>query len=90
MSMALSSHAGGERWQVLRLLVARKTVLLSLLVLIVLVGAALLAPWISPYDPFKLSIVNRLEAAQRGTLVRQPTTSAATCSAASSTAGGCR
>jgi peptide/nickel transport system permease protein len=61
MSMALSSQAGGERWQVLRLLVTRKTVLLSLIVLIVLVAAALLAPLISPYDPFKLSIVNRLK-----------------------------
>ncbi|OZI19921.1 peptide ABC transporter permease [Bordetella genomosp. 9] len=61
MSMVLSSHAGGERWQVLRLLVSRKTVLLSLIVLVVLVGAALLAPLISPYDPYKLSIINRLK-----------------------------
>jgi peptide/nickel transport system permease protein len=61
MTMAISSHAGGDRWQVLRLLVSRKTVLVSLIVLIVLVAAALLAPLVSPYDPYKLSIVNRLK-----------------------------
>ncbi|WP_415830294.1 ABC transporter permease [Bordetella flabilis] len=59
--MASSTHAGGDRWQILRLLMARKTVLLSLVVLIVLVAAALLAPVVSPYDPYKLSIVNRLK-----------------------------
>lgn len=48
------------RWQALRLLVSRKTVLASLLVLALLVAAALLAPWISPHDPMKLSIMNRL------------------------------
>jgi peptide/nickel transport system permease protein len=61
MTMAMSSHAGGDRWQVLRLLVSRKTVLVSLILLIVLVAAALLAPLVSPYDPYKLSIVNRLK-----------------------------
>ncbi|ANN76885.1 peptide ABC transporter permease [Bordetella flabilis] len=61
MTMASSTHAGGDRWQILRLLMARKTVLLSLVVLIVLVAAALLAPVVSPYDPYKLSIVNRLK-----------------------------
>jgi peptide/nickel transport system permease protein len=57
-----NSGAGADRWQVLRLLVSRKTVLISLIVIVVLVLAALLAPWISPYDPFKLSIMNRLKA----------------------------
>jgi len=55
-------NPGADRWQVLRLLVARKTVLISLIVIVVLAAAALLAPWISPYDPFKLSIMNRLKA----------------------------
>ncbi len=55
-------NAGADRWQVLRLLAARKTVLVALIVLAVLVLAALLAPWISPYDPYKLSIMNRLKA----------------------------
>lgn len=53
--------SNGARWQVLRLLVARKTVLVSLIVLVVLVAAAVLAPYASPYDPFKLSIMSRLK-----------------------------
>ena len=63
MTNAITATPGGaDRWQVLRLLVSRKTVLISLIVLIVLIGAALLAPWVSPYDPMKLSIMNRLKA----------------------------
>lgn len=62
MATAIPSSAGGERWQILRLLAARKTVLISLVVLALLVLAALLAPWISPFDPYKLSIMNRLQA----------------------------
>ena len=62
MTNPTTVNAGTDRWQVLRLLVARKTVLISLIVLIVLVAGALLAPWVSPYDPFKLSIMNRLKA----------------------------
>lgn len=48
MTNPTTVNAGTDRWQVLRLLVARKTVLISLIVLIVLVAAALLAPWVSP------------------------------------------
>src|SRR5690606_17600700 len=62
MGMAIPTPAGGERWQLLRLMAARKTVLVSLIVLVLLVLAALLAPWISPFDPYKLSIMNRLQA----------------------------
>ncbi|MDQ2184049.1 ABC transporter permease [Alcaligenaceae bacterium A4P071] len=63
MAIALPSTAGGsDRWQVLRLLIARKTVLISLIVLVVLIAAALLAPYVSPFDPYKLSIMNRLKA----------------------------
>jgi len=62
MAIAIQSGASAERWQMLRLLVARKTVLISLIVLVLLVLAALLAPWISPFDPYKLSIMNRLQA----------------------------
>ena len=45
------SPGGADRWQVLRLLVSRKTVLISLIVLIVLIGAALLAPGSAPTTP---------------------------------------
>ncbi|BAU75007.1 ABC transporter permease [Metapseudomonas furukawaii] len=62
MASTTSPNIGAERWQVLRLLVSRKTVLISLILLAVLVAAALLAPWISPHDPFKLSIMDRLKA----------------------------
>jgi peptide/nickel transport system permease protein len=62
MAIAISSGPCAERWQAVRLLVARKTVLASLVVLAVLVAAAALAPWISPFDPYKLSIMNRLQA----------------------------
>lgn len=62
MTTGSTVNSGTDRWQVLRLLVSRKTVLVSLIVIIVLVAAALLAPWVSPYDPFKLSIMNRLKA----------------------------
>src|SRR5690606_370865 len=62
MTIATFSGGGAERWQALRLLVARRTVLISLIVLAVLVAAAALAPWISPFDPYKLSIMNRLQA----------------------------
>ncbi|OWJ91571.1 peptide ABC transporter permease [Pseudomonas sp. A46] len=62
MTSTTSPNIGAERWQVLRLLVSRKTALISLLLLAVLVAAALLAPWISPHDPFKLSIMDRLKA----------------------------
>ncbi|MBV7481758.1 ABC transporter permease [Bordetella sp. BOR01] len=62
MAIAITTGAGAERWQILRLLVARKTVLISVAVLAVLVAAAALAPWISPFDPYKLSIMNRLQA----------------------------
>ena len=52
MTNAITATPGGaDRWQVLRLLVSRKTVLISLIVLIVLIGAALLAPWVSPTTP---------------------------------------
>jgi peptide/nickel transport system permease protein len=57
----VSPQSDGGRWQVLRLMVSRKTVLISLAVLIVLVLGAILAPYLSPYDPFRLSIVNRLK-----------------------------
>lgn len=62
MAIATSMNATADRWQVLRLLVSRKTVLISLIILIVMVGAALLAPLIAPFDPYKLSIMNRLKA----------------------------
>ncbi len=45
-------------WQVL---ISRRSVMIGVIIFAIIAGAALLAPWISPYDPFKLSIANRLK-----------------------------
>ncbi len=47
--------------QFIRRLLKRKTVAIGLFILLVFMLLALLAPWISPYSPYKLSIVNRLK-----------------------------
>ncbi|MBB6488817.1 ABC transporter permease [Rhizobium lusitanum] len=50
-----------ERMKFLRRLLKRKTVAIGLVILVVFVLLAVLAPWIAPYNPYKLSIVNRLK-----------------------------
>ncbi len=50
-----------ERIKFLRRLLKRKTVSIGLAILAVFVLLAVLAPWIAPYNPYKLSIVNRLK-----------------------------
>lgn len=50
-----------ERAKFLRTLIKRKTVLFGLIVLVLFVLLAALAPVITPYAPNKLSIVNRLK-----------------------------
>ncbi|MFJ6325191.1 MULTISPECIES: ABC transporter permease [unclassified Rhizobium] len=50
-----------ERVKFLRRLLKRKTVAVGLAILAVFVLLAILAPWIAPYNPYKLSIVNRLK-----------------------------
>ncbi|UVF21666.1 ABC transporter permease [Microvirga terrae] len=42
-------------------LVTRKTVMIGLLILVVIAALAILAPWIAPYSPSRLSVVNRLK-----------------------------
>lgn len=51
----------GERTKFLKRLLKRKTVAFGLIVLVIFVVLAALAPWIAPYSPSKLSIVNRLK-----------------------------
>lgn len=53
--------AVGERGKFLRRLLRRKTVAAGVIVLTIFVLLALLAPWVAPYSPSKLSIVNRLK-----------------------------
>ncbi|SSC71539.1 unnamed protein product [Ciceribacter sp. T2.26MG-112.2] len=45
----------------LRRLLGNRAILLGAIILAVVVLAALLAPWVAPYEPNKLSIVNRLK-----------------------------
>ncbi len=54
-------QAQGERSKFLRRLLKRKTVTAGLIVLAIFAVLAILAPWIAPYSPSKLSIVNRLK-----------------------------
>jgi peptide/nickel transport system permease protein len=53
--------AATERSKFLRRLLRRKTVAAGIIVLTIFVLLAALAPWIAPYSPSKLSIVNRLK-----------------------------
>lgn len=46
----------------LRRLLRRRTATASLLVLAVVLGCAVLAPWIAPYDPRRMDIIHRLAA----------------------------
>jgi peptide/nickel transport system permease protein len=56
-----STPVVSERMLFLRRLLRRRTVALGLLILAIFVTLAILAPWIAPYSPAKLSIVNRLK-----------------------------
>ena len=56
-----SAPALGEKSRFLRRLLKRKTVAIGLVVLTVFVLLAVLAPWVAPFSPSKLSIVNRLK-----------------------------
>lgn len=53
--------AVSENVKFLRRFLKRKTVAVGLVVLVIFVVLAVLAPWIAPYSPSKLSIVNRLK-----------------------------
>lgn len=59
MATATSPAVQGARF--LSLLVSRRTVLVGLAILAVMAAAAVLAPWVAPYDPHRLSIINRLQ-----------------------------
>lgn len=61
MAATASISVAGERMKLARLLVRRKTALIGLIILVVLVLAAAFAPYITGYAPQKLSIVNRLK-----------------------------
>src|SRR3546814_17920801 len=59
--MVAAVQTGVDRGQVLRMLLRRRTVMLGVVVIAVLVAAAVFAPLITSYDPMMLSIVNRLQ-----------------------------
>jgi peptide/nickel transport system permease protein len=58
MAAVANPHAPPGLW---RVLASRPTVVIGLLVLMLIVVAAIAAPWISPHDPYRLSIANRLK-----------------------------
>ncbi|WP_117194354.1 ABC transporter permease [Rhizobium terrae] len=53
--------AASEWSKFLRRFLKRKTVAAGLVVIVIFVALAVFAPWIAPYSPSKLSIVNRLK-----------------------------
>ena len=61
MAATASMSVAGERMKLARLLLRRKTAMIGLVILVVLVLAAAFAPYITGYAPQKLSIVNRLK-----------------------------
>ncbi len=61
ISANIAKPEASEGSKFLRRFLKRKTVAVGLLILIVFVLLAALAPWIAPYSPSKLSIVNRLK-----------------------------
>lgn len=62
MSVLTSSAAGSGERGLIRRLFSRPTSAAGLAVLAIILIAAVLAPWVSPYAPGKLSIAHRLEA----------------------------
>lgn len=56
-----SAKTPSESMQFIKRLLKRKTVAFGLFILVIFTLLALLAPWVSPYNPYKLSIVNRLK-----------------------------
>ncbi|RIV15579.1 ABC transporter permease, partial [Klebsiella pneumoniae] len=61
ISATTPKPAASEGSKFLRRFLKRKTVAFGLIILVVFVLLAALAPWIAPYSPSKLSIVNRLK-----------------------------
>jgi peptide/nickel transport system permease protein len=60
-SVTSSVKAPNLSLQFIKRLLKRKTVAIGLFILVVFTLLALLAPWVAPYNPYKLSIVNRLK-----------------------------
>lgn len=56
-----SKPASSEGMNFLRRFMKRKTVAAGVIILTIFVLLAVLAPWVAPYSPSKLSIVNRLK-----------------------------
>ncbi|MCJ8140096.1 ABC transporter permease [Falsirhodobacter halotolerans] len=59
--MTAAIQTSALRFDVLRRLFRNRTVLVAAIVLTIIALAAIFAPWVAPYDPDKLSIVNRFK-----------------------------
>jgi peptide/nickel transport system permease protein len=60
-SLAIAARAAPPPTQLLRRLFTRRVVLMGSAILTVMALAALAAPWIAPYDPMSLKILDRLQ-----------------------------
>jgi len=61
MPAAIAPAPSRSFWMVvLRQLRQDRVAMISILVLVLIIGAAIFAPWIAPADPFKASMMNRL------------------------------
>ncbi|ACM38276.1 MULTISPECIES: ABC transporter permease [Rhizobium/Agrobacterium group] len=61
ISLEITPPPQSETLRFLRRLLRRKTVAIGLCILTIFVLLAVLAPWIAPYSPYKLSIMNRIK-----------------------------
>jgi peptide/nickel transport system permease protein len=60
-SLAATARAQ-EAWRrALRAFLRNRLAVLSLIVLVVLMGTSLLAPWLTPYDPERINVLKRLQ-----------------------------
>lgn len=61
-TVSAAPATGNEAWRrSLRAFVRNRGAVISLVVLVAMMGTALLAPWITPYDPEKINIMQRLQ-----------------------------
>jgi len=56
------SQSAAPAWRLLRRLIRRRLVLISLFILLIMLVVAVGAPWLAPYSPRKMDIAHRLMA----------------------------
>jgi peptide/nickel transport system permease protein len=59
----------GEAWYIVKVFFGRKLAVIGLVIIVMIIFIAIFAPWISPYDPYKLDIANKLQPMSRDHLL---------------------